>query len=683
MKKLLDPLEVDVVKILKQIIEEAIEKSFENNQLSSHYPIKLEHPTVKNYGDYSTNVAMILAGQLKMSPAGISGKITSVINNMIQDGQTISHKADSNGDKPVIISVKDILESVSTVSSGFINFTLQPRFLISLITDVLNSDNIVPTTLSGIQPVSSRLSGKKISVEYTDPNPFKEFHLGHMYSNFIGEAIARLFEASGATVWRGDFYGDVGMHVAKSVWGMMKKMKESNIKIQNLEKLSLTERQKFLGQGYAIGTIKYDEDPKIQQEIKDINLLIYVASQEILKQKKGWEPIVNYRQYIKGKASQLAEISEIYEAGLRWSLDYFESIYKRLGTKYDGYYPESWVGEYGMQLVDKGLKMGVLEKNEGVIVYRGEKDGYHTRVFVNKLGLPTYEAKDLGLAQAKYQDFKYDLSINVFGKEIDEYYKVVRSAMEKIDPELGNKSNYIAHGMVKLPEGKMSSRSGNVITFLGLLEEVKQEVLAIMKTLDLKDDEKQQIAEVVGVGAVRYALLKGSPGNDVVFDLKKSVSFEGDSGPYLQYTYARCKSVIRKAIEVSGISHLVSDMKKKEYDIQNTKYKIQSNEELSLIRTLYLYPEIVLSAAKTLSPNLVAGYLFELAQAFNLFYQKNSILGQNTKNEKQRTENTEQITKNKEQQKEIIEFRLWLTDTTAEILKRGLMLLGIKTVERM
>ncbi|MCJ7739993.1 arginine--tRNA ligase [Candidatus Microgenomates bacterium] len=381
-----------------------------------------------------------------------------------------------------------------------------------------------------------------------------------------------------------------------------------------------------------------------------------MAAQEILKKDKGWQPIIDYRQYVQGKEGRLEEVREVYGAGLKWSLEYFETIYKRLGTKFDGYYPESWVGEYGMKLVEKGLKMGVLEKSEGGIIYRGERDGLHTRVFVNKLGLPTYEAKDLGLAMAKYKDFQYDLSINVFGKEIDEYYKVVKAAMKKIEPELGEKAYHIAHGMVRLPEGKMSSRSGNVITFEWLLGEAKKRVLEIIEKTDRKAENVKnsgEIAEKVALGAVRYALLKNNIGNDIVFDFGKSVSFEGDSGPYLMYTYARCKSVLRKS-KINETMKPFDSAQGRQFNNETMKY---NPEELSLLRLFYRFPEVVSEAAATFSPHLLCAYLFELAQCYSLFYQKHTILKS--------------------------DFRLALTQTTASLIKRGLFILGIETVEKM
>lgn len=640
---------------IKGLISDSLIKIIsDKNQKISLGDIQLDHPSEENYGDFSTNVAMVWGGRLKVSPRELAGKIADDINKYIKSYHTITDIADSKsstGEKNGSLEASSILEKAEVAGPGFINLRLSGNYLITHLVGLLNRDYGV---------ITSQMSGKKVSVEYTDPNPFKEFHLGHLYSNVIGETVARIFSGVGATVWRADYYGDVGMHVSKSVWGMMEKMRLDKLTLSDLEKLSVNQRQHFLGQGYALGVKSYEENTEIADKIKDINYLIYVAGQEELKKNRGWKPIINYRQYISGRESELTEVHKVYAAGLRWSLEYFETIYKKLGTKFDGYYPESWVGEYGMKLVEQGLAAGVLEKDGETVIFRGEKYGLHTRVFVNKLGLPTYEAKELGLAPAKYEQFKYDLSVIVTGHEIKEYFQVLLKVLRLIKPELGEKTVNLSHGMVKLPEGKMTSRSGNVITFQWLLSETARLALQIMKEADLPEDKKNEVAEIVAVGAVKYSLLKNSTGNDVVFDFEKSVSFEGESGPYLQYTYTRCKSVIRKAEkENAGIKESRFTGNIPESDL--------NDEELAILRTLTRLEETVNNAARTLSPDLICGFLFDLAQKYNLFYNKHSILG----NKDQPVEENRKA------------FRLALTEATASVLKSSLFLLGIGTVERM
>lgn len=567
----------------------------------------VEHPREEANGDYSTNVALILAKKVGKKPREVAEKIVSYLQNDIE-----------------IASVIDT-GRIEIAGPGFINFYLKDEYLREQIDKIVSDKWEKP------------LRGKKYAVEYTDPNPFKEFHLGHLYSNLIGESMARLYEANGATVWRGDFYGDVGMHIAKSVWGMRKKMDEEGATIIELEKLPIKERQKFMGEGYALGVKAFEgelagyEKEKVTEEIKQINTMVYVASQEVLVAKRGWKPLVDYRAFMKGSKAEYQVIKEIYQAGLAWSLEYFETYYARLGTKFDGYYPESWVGELGLKEVEKGIEKGILELGEGgAIVFHGEKYGYHTRVFRNAMGLPTYEAKDLGLVQAKYQDFPFDYSLNVFGKEIDEYYKVVKTAMELIDPEKGKKQEHLAHGMVNLPEGKMSSRKGNVITVEWLLNEAQDQAKKLIKNKEMSEEQKERVAEAVGQGAVKFALLKSSVGDNVTFDFGQSVTFEGTSGPYIQYTYARANSVLRKA--------------KKSAESKTTLPR-------EVLTTLSRYGEVVAIAAREKSPYTLAMYLYELAQRFNTFYNGNKI-GEDSE-------------------------RLWLTSAVASVIKSGLQVLGI------
>lgn len=573
----------------------------------------VDHPKDESHGDYSSNVAMVLAKKAGKNPREVAEAIKDLIE---KDGE-----------------IDKVMEKVVVAGAGFINFYLKAEVLRENVEQIVADKWEKP------------LAGKKYAVEYTDPNPFKEFHLGHLYSNLIGESIARMYEAVGATVWRGDFYGDVGMHIAKSVWGMKKKLDEAKQTLEELAKWGIKERQNFMGQGYAMGVQAFEgelpgyEQEVVKEEIKGINYMVYVASQEVLVAKRGWKPLVDYLQYIKGHEEEYPQIREIYQAGLAWSLEYFETYYARLGTKFDGYYPESWVGELGLKEVEKGLAKGILELGQGgAVVFHGEKYGYHTRVFRNALGLPTYEAKDLGLVQAKYRDFPFDYSLNIFGKEIDEYYKVVKTAMELIDPVKGKKQEHLAHGMVNLPEGKMSSRKGNVITVEWLLNEARDQALKLIKNEEMAQKKKLEVADAVGQAAVKFALLKSSVGDNVTFDFGQSVTFEGVSGPYIQYAYARGMSVLQKSqIPNSPILKLTS--------------ADWGQEEIKIIRWLARYDETLITAAMGKSPSTWAMYLYELAVRFNSFYNGNRI-----------ADNPQ---------------RLWLTSAVADLLKRGLGLLGI------
>src|SRR3989344_3643544 len=456
--------------------------------------VVLEHPANSEHGDYSTNIALVLAKKLNKDPREVAEEILSKVK---------SQKS-------------KVFDSVQVAGPGFINFFLSHNYLMGEMGEVQKKKEKYGTSVSS--------KGKKVMVEFTDPNPFKEFHIGHLYSNIVGESLSRVFESQGALVKRANYQGDVGMHVAKAVWGMKKKMEADKLSLAGLAKKSLEERVKFLGQSYALGADAFERDESAKKEIGELNRKIFALDKEI---------------------------KELYLKGRKWSLDYFEKIYKRLGTKFNYYYFESKVGKVGLETVKEGLKKGIFEESQGAVIFPGEKYGLHSRVFINSQGLPTYEAKELGLAPTKYRDFKYDLSLIITGNEIIEYFKVLLVVLKEIEPKLAEKTRHISHGMVRLPVGKMSSRTGSVITAEQLIDEVKSRVRKIMESSgtgsEIPQREQGVTAEAIAVGTVKYALLHVRLGKDIIFDFEKSLSLQGDSGPYLQYTYARCKSILRQS----------------------------------------------------------------------------------------------------------------------------------------
>lgn len=581
----------------------------------------VDYPIDPTRGDYATNVALAAAKTAKRSPLELAEEIREAL--LIRD------------------TTDKFFKKIDVAKPGFINLWVNDEKMMSIFDSLLS--NKVHTDI-----VKSKFSKKKIVVEYTDPNPFKELHIGHLYSNIIGESLSRIFEANGAEVRRVDYYGDVGMHVAKSVWGIMEKMKDENVTITDLQKRTLSERINFLGEGYAMGSNSFAQDPKAADEIKDINYLVYMSGQEYLQKKLGWTPRINYKKYLRPENEKLYQkVKELYEIGKDWSLENFENLYERLGTKFDAYYPESIAGERGYKIVKDNITNGIFVESEGAVIFPGEKQGLHNRVFINKLGLPTYEAKELGLAPWKYEDSPYDWSFIVTASEISGYFSVLIAALHKVNPELGARTIPLLHGMVRLPQGKMSSRSGNVVTVNYLLDEAKKRIGPLVNDTV---ENKEQIAEMVGIGAVKYAFLRSSIGKDIVFDLEESVSFEGNSGPYLQYTFARTQSVLEK-----------SNMKQIATKQFNTEVSINSQER-EVLKILIRFPDIVSEAAIRYAPHILCTYLFELASSFNLFYQKMPIL---------KASDTER------------EFRLQLVYRTGSVIKQGLFLLGIQSPERM
>ena len=591
---------------IKQQLTAKVKNVLEEVGIEGVSPI-IDYPADPRHGDYATNVALVGSKKLGKNPREFAEELREKLQE------------------------KELIEKIEIAGPGFINFWISNKALLE--------------EAKGKEEIQGSLIGKKISVEYTDPNPFKELHIGHLYSNIIGESLCLLFEANGATVWRADYFGDVGMHVAKSIWGLQQKLKSQNSHLTNLEEKSLEERIKFLGEGYALGSNKYADEDSVKEEVKHLNKLIYIAAQRMWEQEKGIKLQVDYRQGEDIDEKELEEVYELYSVGRKWSLEYFETLYKRLGTKFDGYYPESIAGEKGYKLVKDNIEKGIFVESEGAVIFPGESQGLHNRVFINKLGLPTYEAKELGLPEWKYEDFPYDESYIVTANEIAGYFSVLVEALKKVHPDLGQKTHPLLHGMVRLPEGKMSSRSGNVITVAGLLDEAKAKVSELVSN---EVEDKDAVSEMVGMAAVKYAFLRSGVGKDITFDFEESVSFDGNSGPYLQYTFARTQSVLAKSQNEDGISPALVE-------------EIESAER-ELLRLLARFPEVVQEAAERLAPNVLCTYLFDLAQHFNLFYQKCPIL---------------------KAEGESREFRLGLTQTTGEVLKKGLSLLGIKAPPKM
>lgn len=534
----------------------------------------------EKFGDFSSNVALQQSkfdeGRAKQTPLEIANKIVEKLPPL------------------------GFVDEVTVTPPGFINFSLKKGALQKEVSQMLKEKG-----------VNLALNKKKIMVEFTDPNPFKEFHIGHLYSNAVGEALCRLLEATGATVKRVNYQGDVGVHIAKAIWGMRKLLakRHKDLKAVGLEPPEA--RATFLGEAYALGAKEYDLDEAAKREIISLN-------KEIYEHPDGIE------EYVKGK---------------KWSLEYFEEIYKRLGTTFAFYYFESEGGKIGMELVKEYQKKGVFVESDGAIIFPGEKYGLHNRVFINSQGLPTYEAKELGLAPKKYQDFAYDLSIIVTGNEINEYFKVLIGVLKKVRPELGEKTMHISHGMVRFAGGKLSSRLGNALSARVLLFEIKKRINQEFNDID------SQTAEKVAVGAVKYALLKGSIGKDIQFSLEESISLDGNSGPYLQYTFARCLSVLAKGNLGDSVS-----------------FDDAGEPEILLLRALGKFKEVVAGSASSFSPNTLAKYLFDLAQRFNRIYNELPILKAPPPDR---------------------DRRLFLTRATADVLKKGLDLLGISAPEKM
>lgn len=604
-------LKREIKKHLKKIVSDLIKDPVD---------IKVNVPEFLTQGDYTTNIALVLFGNKDFQNNHKN------FNSPRQLAEYMKHQLEN-------LNLK-IFDHIKVEGPGFINFWVNKKILIDSMIQIVK--------LKERFGFSEEDARKKIMVEFTDPNPFKEFHIGHLYSNSVGESIARLLESQNAEVARVCYQGDVGLHVAKAIWGMREKFRihSSEFKIEEMERLRLSEQAKFLGESYALGAKEFEKSEDVKAQIYTLNKIIYDKSD--------------------------SEVNLLYEMGRRWSLDYFESLYTRLGTRFAYYFFESQAAAVGMALVSAHMG-SVFQEDAGAVIFPGKKYGLHNRVFVNSHGLPTYEAKDLALAPLKYKAFPYDLSIIVTANEQNAYFDVILKALSFIDPDLAAKTHHIGHGTVMLPSGKMSSRTGDVISGEWLLDATKK------KIHENYPEMTGETAEMVAISAIKYAFLRSGIGQDITFSFEESISLDGNSGPYLQYTAVRCKSIIRKGQDVSFNLQINPS-----YQIQNARFE---QEELELLRFLLHYSEVVQDAAEKYSPNILCNYLFNLAQKFNLFYQKHSILGLDKNKEEQGV--SLQQKKGVFLNDDFRSFRLALTSAAGQILQNGLSLLGIQVPEKM
>lgn len=613
---------MEIKKQIKKLIIEILKKE----KLVIHsFDFNVEHPEDLKNGDYFSNVAMVYFGSLsrsqnllynteikdkKLSKSHVGNFDISIGGHFFKNPKDLAEKIT----KELLIKLSarqdlaEMIDKVEVAGPGFINFYLSRKFFSDSIKEILKQkENWGKNNL---------LAGKKVMVEYTDPNPFKPFHIGHLMTNAIGESIARLLAYSGAHVIHVNYQGDVGPHVAKAVYGII------NNKLGVDLSASSSVNAKYIGECYAKGSHAYDSDENIKKEIDEINKKIYDRSDE--------------------------EVNKVYDWGRHVTLDAFEEIYKLLGTKFDHYFFESDMAPVGMKIV-KDNTPKIFQESEGAVVFKA--DDYdpklHTRVFITSQDIPLYETKEIGLTVTKFdKEENLDLSIVVTAIEQGEYMKVVAKAISIIYPDLEKKMKHVTHGMMRFASGKMSSRKGNVITGESMIEDSMELVREKVESRELTTDEKQNIARIVGIGALKYSILKPSLGSDIIYDQEKSISFEGDSGPYLQYSAVRANSIIKKAQDLNI---------KIDFDI--------IDDEVAIIeRVLYCFPEVVSRAYTELAPHHITTYLTELSSAFNSFYADTVVLDKENKRSP---------------------YRVALVKAFYQTMKNGLYLLGIETPERM
>lgn len=493
----------------------------------------------------------------------------------------------------------DLIESV-TAAAGFINFHLASQFFADVVENILTE-----TSKFGESTIHA---GKKILVEHSSPNLFKPFHVGHVMNNAIGESVARLAIASGAQVTKMSYPSDVSLGIGKSVWALLEHG------VAELESLpTLGEKLSFLGACYVEGTKAYEENPSLVRRIKEITEMIYEKT-----------PGVEYDAYTLGKDI---------------TLQYFLDITKRLGSQFDDFIYESEAGVIGKKLVLENIGK-IFKESENAVIYEGEKDGLHTRVFINAEGYPTYEAKDIGLLWMKFERNNPDISILVTDSQQASTFEVVLKASEGINPLWSEKTIHKTHGRMSFKGKKMSSRLGGVPTATEVLDTILEEVAERSK-------EGMGDADAVAISALKFTILKTMAGKDINFDPETSLSFEGDSGPYLQYTNARINSILEKAKAIN----LAPKAEKGSEELPTEVEKLA-----------YRFPEVVELSIAEWAPHHITTYLLQLARAFNSWYGNTKLVDPENPN---------------------VGYNLAVAQSVGIVIQNGLNLLGIKSPERM
>ncbi|WP_231424056.1 arginine--tRNA ligase [Pedobacter sp. Leaf250] len=515
------------------------------------------------------------------------------------------------------------------VVKGFLNLSIaESYFLNQFNEEILAAD-------FGIYPSN----GKKVMVEYSSPNTNKPLHLGHVRNNLLGYSVSELLKAYGYDVIKVNLVNDRGIHICKSMlawqkWGNGETPQSSNLKGDHL-----------VGKYYVIFDKEYKKEIDVlkaegqtEEEAKKNAPLIKEAQQMLLKWEQGNEEVVS-----------------LWKTMNEWVYAGFNVTYKNLGVDFDKFYYESNTYLLGKDTVEEGLEKGVFfKKEDGSVWIDLTADGLDQKLVLRADGTSVYITQDLGTAEMKYDDFKMDESIYVVGNEQDYHFKVLFLILEKLGKSWAKGLYHLSYGMVDLPNGKMKSREGTVVDADELIESMvttaREKTEELGKTNDFSEEDKEALYKNIGLGALKYFLLKVEPKKRLLFNPAESIDFQGNTGPFIQYTHARIKSLLSKA----------------EYQLEVGR--VQTGEmlpvELEMILQLAKYPTEIAIAAKAYSPASLANYLYELAKLFNKFYHEVPPI---VKTEAGETK----------------QFRLNLCKKTADIIQKGMLILGITSPERM
>lgn len=514
------------------------------------------------------------------------------------------------------------------IIKGFLNLEIAHDYWFSYLDQAVENENFGQSEIG---------KGTRIMIEYSSPNTNKPQHLGHVRNNLLGASVSNILSFCGFDVVKANLINDRGIHICKSMlswkkFGNGETPASSGIKGDHL-----------VGKYYVLSDKIYREqvadliEKGWEEDLAKKNAPFLVEAQEMLKK---WE---------EGDE----EIVSLWRMMNEWVYQGFEKTYQRMGVTFDKYYYESDTYLLGKKIVEEGLKNQIFfKKFNGSIWVDLKEDGLDEKLLLRADGTSVYITQDLGTAQLKYDDFNMDKSVYVVGNEQDYHFKVLQLILKKLNKPFADGIFHLSYGMVDLPSGRMKTREGTVVDADDLMQEMhdtaKERTLELGKTQGMDENEIESLVEMLGIGALKYFLLKVDPTKRMLFDPNESIDFQGNTGPFIQYTFARINSILRSANhQKQNLSNLT----------------VLNEEEKDVIMALSLFQSKCEDAAHSYSPAQIASYTYDLAKSFNRFYHEHSILG--------------------EQNADIKAFRINLSIATARVIKTAMQLLGIDVPERM
>jgi arginyl-tRNA synthetase len=569
---------------IREILKNSVRKLFPKIKISE---FQVEHPEKKEFGDYSTNLAFLIAKELKKKPNEIANQIAKSVEK------------------------EKIFEKVEVKEPGFINFFLSLDFLFEELKKILKEKENYGKSKIG--------KGKTVIIDYSSPNIAKPFGIGHLRSTIIGQALYNIYKFLGYKVIGDNHLGDWGTQFGKLIfaiknWG---KKKVKYYSIEELEEL------------YVKFHKEAEKNPQLEEE---------------------------GRKWFKKLEEGDREAKGIWKILVKISLKEFERIYELLGVKFDFALGESFYEPMTEEIIEELREKKIAKESQGALIVEFPKNGFPPVIIQKSDGTTTYFTRDLATIKYRLKRWNPDLIIYEVGADQKLHFQQLFKTVEILGWAKKTKFVHVAHGLYRTKTGKFSTRKGETVHLEDVLKEATERAKEIIEKSEtsrgLTKREKERVARIVGIGAVKYNDLSQHPSKDIIFDWEKVLNLKGNSAPYLQYTFVRCQSVLKKAgswkLEVGSRKLQIEKLKK---------------EEIDVLREIYKFPEIVQEAAEKFSPNLICNFVFDLAKKYNLFYDSYPIL----KAENEKTKN----------------FRLILTKAVAQIIKNSLFILGIEVPKKM